>query len=201
MQNHSPIIRLILLMFSLWLLPLANAAAIDERPIVIVKDTITRVLTALGDDTLSEDERRDRVAAIASERINFYEMSRRILAVNWAKADKDEQRQFVELFREILTNTYWRRIKEYRNEEVVYFTGSIDEEIFATVDTVIQSETIEIPVTYRLKYSDGKWLAYDFLVENQSLVSTYRKSFSETIKNHGMSRLLKEMEKRSAEPS
>jgi ABC-type transporter MlaC component len=80
-------------------------------------------------------------------------------------------------------------------------TPDSDQEIFATVDTVIQSETVEIPVAYRLKYTDGKWLAYDFLVENQSLVATYRKSFAEIIKNHGMPRLLKELEKRAAEPA
>jgi phospholipid transport system substrate-binding protein len=192
---------LLAMLFAVSVVAAEPAAAMDEKPIVIVKDTISRILETLGDDALSEEEMRSRVASIASERINYYEMGRRVLAVHWVTASRDEQRHFVELFREILTNTYWTRIKNYRNEEVVYFTSSIDQEIFATVDTVIQSETVEIPVTYRLKYTDGKWLAYDFLVEIQSLVATYRKSFAETIKNHGMPRLLEELEKRAAEPA
>lgn len=178
-----------------------TAAAVDEKPIVIVKSTITRILKTLADDSLSEEQTRNRVAEITRERINYYEMSRRILAVNWAKAGPEQQRRFVELFTEILTNTYWSRIKKYRNEEVVYFTSSIEQEVYATVDTVIQSETIEIPVTYRLKYTNGKWLAYDFLVEGASLIGTYRASFAEIIKNHGMDQLLKEMAEKVREPA
>ena len=168
-------------------------------PIVIVKDMITRILKTLSDDSLSEEQARNRVESIASERINYYEMSKRILAVNWSKAEPAQQRRFIELFRQILLHTYWSRLKKYSDEEVIYFTSTVEKDIFATVDTVIQSETIEIPVSYRLKYADGKWLAYDFLVENKSLIATYRASFAEIIKNHGMDRLLKEMEKETRE--
>ena len=202
MQETANIIRALSVFSFLMILATAQSvAATDEKPIVIVKDTISRILNTLSDDSLSEDEARKRVGEIASERINYYEMSKRILAVNWSRTDAEQQKRFVDLFREILSNTYWARIKKYSNEEVVYFTGTIDQEIFATVDTVIQSDTIEIPVTYRLKYTDGNWLAYDFLVENQSLISTYRKSYAEIVKNHGIERLLKEMEKDAESPA
>ena len=170
-------------------------AATEETPVVIVKDTISRILKTLSDDSLSEEQARKRVADITSERINYYEMSKRILAVNWSKMDRDQQKRFIALFRQKLLDTYWSRIKKYSDEEVIYFTATMDDDEFATVDTVIQSETIEIPVTYRLRYAKGKWLAYDFLVENASLISSYRTSFAEVIKNHGIERLLKEMEK------
>jgi phospholipid transport system substrate-binding protein len=193
MPNPAFTLRALIVVALLATLSAPSTTVADEQPIVIVKDTITRIMKTLADGSLSADETRRRVGQIASERINYYEMSKRILAVNWSKADRDQQKRFVELFKEILSNTYWARIKKYRNEEVVYFTASIEREIYATVDTVIQSDTIEIPVTYRMKYADGKWLAYDFLVENNSLIATYRSSFAETIKNHGIERLLQEM--------
>jgi ABC-type transporter MlaC component len=68
----------------------AQVAAADETPIIIVKDTITRIMKTLADDSLSVDAARKRVGQIASERINYYEMSKRILAVNWSKADPDQ---------------------------------------------------------------------------------------------------------------
>ena len=86
-------------------------------------------------------------------------MSKRILAVNWSKADPEQQKRIIKLCEEILSNTYWARLRKYRNEEVIYFTSSIEREIYATVDTVIQSKVVEIPVTYRLKYTKEKWLA------------------------------------------
>jgi phospholipid transport system substrate-binding protein len=197
MLNTAFTLRAFVVISLLSILPVAQALAADETPIIIVKSTITRIMKTLADDSLSVDAARKRVGQIASERINYYEMSKRILAINWAKADPDQQKRFIELFKEILSNTYWDRIKKYRNEEVVYFTSSIENEIYATVDTVIQSDTVEIPVTYRMKYTNGKWLAYDFLIENSSLIGTYRTSFAEIIKNHGMERLLKEMEEKA----
>ena len=131
-------------------------AAAEEKPVVIVKDTISRILNALSDDSLSEEQARKRVADIASERINYYEMSKRILAVNWSKMDRDQQNRFIALFRQKLLDTYWSRIKKYSDEEVIYFTATMDDDEFATVDTVIQAETIEIPVTYRLRYAKGE---------------------------------------------
>ncbi|MGR8920547.1 MAG: MlaC/ttg2D family ABC transporter substrate-binding protein [Gammaproteobacteria bacterium] len=179
----------------LMLLPLCEVIAADEKPVVIVKDTVSRVLRTLADDSLSKDEIRSRVEAIASERINFYEMGKRILATNWSKATPEQQKRFVELFRLKLLEAYWQRFRKYEDEQVFYFTSSIDQEVYATVDTVIQSEEIEIPVTYRLKLTKGKWLAYDFIVENVSMVATYRSSFAETIKNKGVDALLDKLER------
>ena len=175
-------------------------AATDEKPTVIVKDVVTRILAVLDDESLSEEQARKRVEAIASEGINYYEMSKRILAGSWSQATADQKSRFIELFRQILLNNYWSRIRQYSGEHVRYVNFSIDREIYATVHTVIQGETVEIPVSYRLKYADGAWLAYDIIVESNSLIATYRASFGKVIKNHGIERLLKEMEKRAKEP-
>lgn len=194
MPNIVFMLRAFVMISLLSILSVAQAVAADEKPIIIVKDTITRIMKTLADDSLSTAAARKQVGQIASERINYYEMSKRILAVNWSKADREQQKRFIELFEEILSNTYWARLRKYRNEEVIYFTSTIEREIYATVDTVIQSKVVEIPVTYRLKYTKGKWLAYDFLVENNSLIAAYRLSYAEIVKNHGMAQLLKEME-------
>ena len=171
-MSHTTIsLRFIVLISLVSVVPQAQIqAATNETPIAIVKDTITRILSTLADDSLSEEQARKRVAAIANERINYYEMSKRVLAVNWSKTNPEQRKRFVGFFRQKLFDTYWSRFKKYRDKEVIYFTSTIDNDGFATVDTVIQSDTIEIPVTYRLKYAKGKWLAYDFLVENNSLI-------------------------------
>lgn len=73
---------------------------------------------------------------------------------------------------------------------MLYFTATIDRDIYATVDTIIQTERIKVPVTYRLKFANGRWLAYDFLIENKSMISTYRATYAQIIKNKGIDELL-----------
>ena len=124
-------------------------------------------------------------------------MSRRILAINWKKSTDAQKQEFEKLFREILLNTYWQRIKNYDNEKVEYITGMIEGNRIATVDTVIISDKLEIPITYRMELIDGDWLAYDFLIESLSLVTRYRTEYRSTIKTHGIDGLLSRMREKT----
>lgn len=200
-MTWAAIPKRILFCFLLMLATVASGAETDDKPIIVVKNTISRILKVLSDESISEADAREKVAAIAGERIDYQEMSQRVLGINWSKADASQQQRFVHLFREIVLHRNWARMKQFNNEDVIYFTSTIDKDIFAAVDTVIQSETVEIPVTYNLRLTNGRWLAYDFIIEDQSLISNYRNSFASVIKNHGVDRLLEEMEKTVNEES
>jgi phospholipid transport system substrate-binding protein len=166
----------------------------DIRPGLIVEETVNQVLQVLIDDDVTCAEKRSRTYELVSAQVNFSGMSRRILAMNWNKSSDEQKQQFEILFRQILLNTYWQRIKNYNGEKVEYITGMIDGNRFATVDTVILSDKIEIPVTYRMEIVDGKWMAYDFLIESLSLVTRYRTEYRNIIKTHGVDGLLKQMQ-------
>ena len=134
------------------------------------------------------------IYSVVGEQINFAGMSRRILAVNWKKATEEQKEKFESLFQAILLNTYWERINNYDGEKVEYVTGMIEGNRFATVDAVIISDEIQIPITYRMELVDEKWMAYDFLIESLSLVTRYRTEYRNVIKTHGMEGLLAQMD-------
>lgn len=170
-------------------------AEADSKPGSIVQDTVNQVLEILTDTDLSEAEKKDRAYTIVAKQINFTGMSRRILAINWNKSSDEQKKRFEELFKQVLLNTYWQRIKNYNNEKVEYITGMIEGNRFATVDTVIISDKIEIPITYRMERIEDKWMAYDFLIESLSLVTRYRTEYRNKIKTLGIDGLLDAMEK------
>ena len=177
-----------------------HAAEDEEKPGMIVQDTVNQVLIILIDKDLTEDEKKAKAYDIVAEQIDFSGISRRILAINWNKSSDQQKQQFENLFKQILLNTYWQRIKNYDGEKVEYITGMIDGNRFATVDTVIVSDKIEIPITYRMELIDGNWMAYDFLIESLSLVTSYRTDYRNMIKNHGVDGLLKKMQERLSSP-
>ena len=168
----------------------------EIKPGLIVKDTVSQVLEILEDEKISESARKEMIYNIVGGQINFSGMSRRILAINWKKATEEQKQQFESLFKAILLNTYWERIHNYNGEKVEYVTGMIEGNRFATVDTVIISDEIQIPITYRMELVDEKWMAYDFLIESLSLVTRYRTEYRNIIKTHGMEGLLEQMESR-----
>lgn len=170
-----------------------------RAPNEVVKETIGAVMGVLSDERLSPGEKRVRVMELASLNIDFEGMSQRILAARWSAASPQQQRRFIELFRRFLLNTFWVRIRKYSDERVVYFTASLDGGRFATVDTVIISDQVEIPITYRLERHGGTWIAYDFLIESMSLVQNYRTSFSTTLKTDGLESLLEQLARQARE--
>jgi len=178
------------------ILALSNyVLAVDRGPGAIVKSSVDKALEILKDDELSEDQKRQFVYKVVSEHIDFKNMSQRILATNWKKATDEQKIEFVFLFEKIILDDYWVRIKQYSGERVEYLAVSIDREIYATVDTVIVrgGTDVQIPITYRMQLKDGKWSAYDFLVESLSLIQNYRREYQAIIKNSGIKGLLEYM--------
>jgi len=178
-------------------LPWTGPAAAQERedPGRIVQNTVNQVLAVLADPALPETDRQSRVHALAGDRIDFAGISRRILATHWIDASAEQRQRFEQLFREILLGSYWARFRHYRNERVEYITVMMEGDALATVDTVIVTDRVEIPISYRMERVDGKWMAYDFLVESLSLVTNFRSEYRNLIKLHGIDGLLEQMQR------
>jgi len=178
------------------LLPFGSQAS-EESPGKIVKQTVDQVLTVLTDNNLDENEQKQAVFTLVKERINFKEMSRRILATNWNVADEKQRKEFISLFEQILLNTYWERIRRFAGERVEYVSVSSDKDGYATVDTIIVKDKsdISIPISYRMKRFVDIWFAYDFTVERLSLVQSYRNEYRAIAKNHGVDGLLEQMKR------
>ena len=173
----------------------AVGAEVSSEPGAKVQKTVNEVLSILTDESLSESQKKEQAYRIVATQVNFTGMSRRILAINWNKATEEQKLEFEKQFKEVLLNTYWQRVKNYNNEKVEYITGMIEGNRFATVDTVIISDSIEIPITYRMELVDGEWMAYDFLIESLSLVTRYRTDYRNKIKTLGIDGLLALMKK------
>ena len=177
-----------------------SSLAATESPEKIVKDTVDAILTVLGDEQLSEDKKREQVFELARQRINFLDMSRRILARNWSTASEKQKAEFQSLFETILLNSYWIRIKNYAGERIEYIAATYDREDVATVDTIIvRGDDIQIPISYRMKRFVDIWFAYDFVVEQLSLVQNYRSEYAAIVKNEGLDGLLLQMQQEVAD--
>ena len=193
-QVLGPVILAFTLLFA------SNAQA--ESPTETVTNTVNSVVAMLQDEGLNEETKRRHIKGIISEHFDFRAMSSRVLATNWKKATKRQRAKFTSLFRELLSNTYWRKISGYKNEQVEYIGEKLRNAKLATVNTLIKTETVDIPVDYKLYRRDGEdWYVYDVVIEQVSLVRNYRGSFQQIVHDVGIDGLIQQLETKVARSS
>jgi phospholipid transport system substrate-binding protein len=168
-------------------------------PMDQLRGTVDRVLTILQDPRLrsadKRDERRQQLAKVISARFDFDEMARRSLGAEWRRLTPGQRQEFVELFAELLRDTYVANIESYKGEKVIY-ARETQEEQYAVVQTILRSpEGTEYTLDYRLHLIDKEWKVYDVVIENVSIVNNYRSQFARVINKssyEGLIRALKE---------
>lgn len=175
-----------------FLLLAGSAAASAGPPTEAVKETVDAVLNTLKRD-LAEESKRQQVYDLIAAKFDFRIMAKRILATNWRKASDAQRQRFIDLFTQLLTRTYWRRIRNYSDEQVDYSGERIKKGRYARVDTAIVTRDKRIPITYRMLKIGGQWKAYDVIIEGVSLVQNFRTSYQSIVKREGMDGLLAKM--------
>jgi phospholipid transport system substrate-binding protein len=144
----------------------------------------------------SEVRPRNELRRIAADLFDFDEMARRTLSRHWTARTKAEQAEFVTLFTDLLERSYLGRIETYAGEKIVYVGETVDG-TYAVVRSRIAPPRghVETAVDYRLLRRDGRWKAYDVLVDGVSFVSTYRAQFNRVITTSSYGALVEALRK------
>jgi phospholipid transport system substrate-binding protein len=177
------------------LLGFAVSSLASVSPSVRIKQTVDEVIEVLQIPGLSDEQRRDRVRDIVRPRFDYRAMSQIILAQNWRTASETQKDRFVELFRDLLEHTYFSAMDKYTGQTVRMGRERLSGKR-AVVQTYINSSTKEVPVDYSLRLKNEDWYAFDVTVDGVSLVSNYRTSFRNLVREKGMDGLLEELEQK-----
>ncbi|MGH7828934.1 MAG: MlaC/ttg2D family ABC transporter substrate-binding protein, partial [Candidatus Binatia bacterium] len=162
-----------------------------------VKVTLDNVLAVLSKarskSDAKRDDRRRQLRMIIYPRFDFSEMARRSLGSQWRRLTPEEQKDFVEIFTDLLENAYVSKIESYTDEKLVYVRETEEKE-FAQVDTkILTRKGEEFSLIYKLHLVNGEWKVYDVVVENISLVNNYRSQFNRVIANSSYEELVRRL--------
>jgi phospholipid transport system substrate-binding protein len=168
------------------------AFSADAGPMAQIEQTVDQVIDTLKDDAIKGEQQRQRLTELIKARFDFQAMSQWVLGPYWKKADAGERETFIELFSELLEASYLGRIESYTDEEVRFVSEKIDGPR-AEVETLIVTDSADIPISYKLVDRQGQWLVYDVIVEKVSLVRNYRGTYTEIARKEGMDSLFEQM--------
>src|SRR3972149_7045881 len=102
-----------------------------------------------------------------------------------------EQEEFVGLFAGLLEQSYISKIETYSGEKITFLGDSTDGDVAVVRTRVISKQGTEIPIDYRMRGANGRWLAYDVSIEGISLIGNYRTQFDRVIQKSSYQELAK----------
>jgi phospholipid transport system substrate-binding protein len=174
---------------ALGLVARAEAATPTEE----LRQYTDRVLQVLQDPALTPQARRTAVRDLAIEVFDVTETAKRALGPHWQQLTPAQRDEFVRLFRDLLEQSYVSRIDEYGGERIRYVSERVDGDSATVRAMIVTRQGTEVPVESRLLKKGDRWLIYDVLVENVSLVANYRSQFDRIIRTASYDELVKRL--------
>ncbi len=171
------------------------------EPTEVIRVAVDEITAILRDPKYKNpanfEEQKSRVTAKAEKFIDKRRFAQITLGRDWRRLTPAQQEEFTELYARLVEDTYVDRIREYSDEKVIFTGESVTGENKAEVSTLVVSKGKEIPVVYRMFKDEGRWRAYDVLVEGVSLVMNYRSQFNQLMANGGPERLLEQLRQKA----
>ena len=179
------------------LLGATATAAPAMTPTETVKTRVEAALQNLSQTPVttgaSIEQRRAELRRAADSLFDFGDMGRRALGRHWADRTPAEREEFVKLFTDLIARSYIGKIDQYAGETIAYIAERVDGDEASVQSRVVTAKGSQIPVEYRLHRVNDAWSAYDVLVENVSLVGTYRSQFDRIIRSESFATLLQRL--------
>lgn len=179
-----------------------------DSPQDLVKRTSDRMINALQQNRAELQQNPNRIYDLVNEIVlpnfDFTVMSRWVLGRYWRQATPQQRQRFTDEFRTLMVRTYSQALLEYSNEKIEFLPApALPAD---ATDATVRSEFhprngAPIPVNYSLHQMGSGWKIYDVTVDGVSLVTNYRSTFADQIRNDGMDAVIASLTQRNKQPA
>lgn len=175
-----------------------------ESPSAMLKRTSDDVIKVLKEKRVMLDKEPELVYQIVDQYIlphlDDVTMAKLALGKNWRNASNEQKIAFVDEFRSLLVRTYSKSLQEFSDQKINFFPDDLapNEDKTIVKSEVVQSGGPTIPVAYRMRIKDNQWKVYDIVIDGVSLVTSYRGTFTQEVRQSGMDGLLKMLSDKNA---
>ncbi len=169
-------------------------------PLDTVKSRMDQVFDVLRDPALQGESanklKRKKILSILDNIFDYVELSKRTLSRNWNKLKLDQREEFQKLYKALLEKVYMDKILAYTDQEIVFGKERTLGQNKVEVESKIVSGSLVTPIHFRMILKNGKWRAYDVVIEGISLVKNYRSQFKRVIKKKSLEGMLEVLRKK-----
>lgn len=183
------------LLLATWLVTLP-VWAMATSPDTLVENTAQEVLAIVRQDKDLRAGNTTKILDLVEAKIlphfDFTRMTRLAMGKNWPKATPEQQQVLVKEFRTLLVRTYSNALSSYSDHTITVepSKGNAGE-----TDTTVKTKVINhgqqpIPIDYSMEKTGDDWKVYDVTVAGVSLVTNYRSTFNNQVRDGGVEKLI-----------
>ena len=147
----------------------------------------------------THNEKLAALSALFGQFLDTDAMGREALGEHWSSFTPAQQKEFLELFRELLQRTYVQKLLLFENPDFVY-AGQQLAGNGATIDTKIVTPRDQFDVSYRLTRAGDNWIASAITVEDVSLTANLGSQLSDLLTRMSIDDLLTLMRRKYGNP-
>jgi phospholipid transport system substrate-binding protein len=171
----------------------------QQSPDALVRSTTEEVLSVIR-----ETPDRATLRKVAEQKVlpyfDFEEMTRLAVGRPWRDATPEQRKQLEDGFRSLLVNTYTGALSRAAADKTVEVkplqAGANAKEV--TVRSFVKGGGAQpLEIDYRMVNGPQGWKVVDVVVENVSLVTTYRSTFAQAVQQGGIDGLIKSLEEKN----
>lgn len=197
--------NLALVVLALWC---ATGGAAVTPPDQIVRENTEKILSLIkaNREVYAKDYAKmyAMVDAYVLPHFDFTAMSRLVLARTWREATEEQRARFTQEFRDLLVRTYATVLLKYNDEKITYLPFRLmPEERTQVVKVEVQPSAGGPPITITYSFYQPKpgeaWKVFDVTVDGVSLVTNYRATYADRVRNEGLDALIASLAKDNKE--
>ena len=173
-----------------------SASAAELAPDAQMKALSEEVIAAIKKDRDILAGNPKKIADLVETRIvpyfDFLRMTQIAMGANWRRATSEQQEQLAREFKTLLVRTYSGAVTGYRDQTIEFRPARFQP---GETDVTVRSELKQpgaqaLAIDYQMAKAEAGWKVYDVRVGGVSLVTTYRDTFSDTIRSRGVDGLI-----------
>jgi len=147
------------------------------------------------------EAQKQEIRKIVGGFLDYGELAKRALAKHWDGLTPAQRTDFVNTLRELVERSYLRQLRGDPNYTMTYEKeerNGQEASVLATLHTTSRNKKVNLSLEYKLVWKN-KWLVYDVVTDEQSMLENYRAEFNKIINKDGFDALLKRMKSKLAE--
>lgn len=180
----------------------ADAAAQAKQTLEQAVDKILNIIREPGyANPATRGPLRQQIEDEVFRVFDFAEFSSRTVGPRWRAFSAAQKKNFENAFAQLLLNTYLNKVTGYNGETVTYnrLITSPEGNKVEVRTSIKMKDGKETPVFYRMLRKNGKWVVYDVIIENISLVKNYRTQFHDILNSASPEQLTERVRARAQE--
>ena len=177
--------------------------AADVPPDVLARTTSQEVLAVLRTDKDIQSGNLNKIYDLVEAKVlpnfDFNRMTQLAIGKHWARATPQQKQSLVTEFRNVLVRTYATSLTALGNQAIDFKPLTMKpDDADVTVQSVIKQPGGQpIPIDYSMYKTAFGWKVYDVTIDSVSLVTNYRASFANTIRQSGIDGLIQILAEKS----